>query len=170
MIRPAFLISATPIHRPSGLGGGPRGLDAPSSHCSPFGAGGFAASLMLMTLATSAFSDLTTVVPDADKTQEMTAMMEPMVRIYRGIGLQSAILFVMSRYVPKVPAAIVVVVLGILAVKAFDLNTKHGVKIVGPAVRAMALVTRSTRSALVISLSRKRALARGSGPQHTPRN
>jgi len=51
---------------------------------------------MLMMLATSAFSDLGNLVPEAEKTQDVAAMMEPMVRIYRGIGLQSAILFVMS--------------------------------------------------------------------------
>jgi sulfate permease, SulP family len=42
-----------------------------------------------------------------------------------------ALLFAMAKFVPKIPAAIVVVVLGILAVKLFDLSTKHGVKIVG---------------------------------------
>jgi hypothetical protein len=47
---------------------------------------------MLLTLATSALS----VIPDAEKTQEAAAMFEPMARVYRGIGLQSAILFVMS--------------------------------------------------------------------------
>jgi hypothetical protein len=51
---------------------------------------------MLMTVATSAFSDLGGMVPDAEKTQEVAVMMGPMVRIYRGIGLQSAILFLMS--------------------------------------------------------------------------
>jgi hypothetical protein len=51
---------------------------------------------ILMTLATSAFSDMSNLVPEAEKTQEAAAMMEPMIRVYRGIGLQSAILFVMS--------------------------------------------------------------------------
>jgi hypothetical protein len=51
---------------------------------------------VLMTVATSAFSDLGGMVPDAEKTQEVAVMMGPMVRIYRGIGLQSAILFLMS--------------------------------------------------------------------------
>ena len=40
-------------------------------------------------------------------------------------------LFAMSRFVPKLPAAIIVVILGILAVKVFNLHTQHGVKIVG---------------------------------------
>jgi len=51
---------------------------------------------MLVTLATSALSDASRLVPDAEKTQEAAAMLEPMVRVYRGIGLQSAILFAMS--------------------------------------------------------------------------
>jgi high affinity sulfate transporter 1 len=40
-------------------------------------------------------------------------------------------LFAMSRFAPKLPAAIIVVILGILAVNVFNLATKHGVKIVG---------------------------------------
>jgi sulfate permease, SulP family len=40
-------------------------------------------------------------------------------------------LFAMSRFAPKLPAAIIVVILGILAVKVFSLHTQHGVKIVG---------------------------------------
>ena len=51
---------------------------------------------MLMTLATSAFADVGSVAPDAAKTPDVAAAWEPMVRIYRGIGLQSAILFAMS--------------------------------------------------------------------------
>jgi high affinity sulfate transporter 1 len=40
-------------------------------------------------------------------------------------------LFAQSRFVPKLPDAIIVVILGIVAVKVFSLNTQHGVKIVG---------------------------------------
>jgi high affinity sulfate transporter 1 len=40
-------------------------------------------------------------------------------------------LFAMSRFVPKLPAAIIVVILGIVAVKVFNLHTQHGVKVVG---------------------------------------
>jgi sulfate permease, SulP family len=43
-----------------------------------------------------------------------------------------AAMFALSKFVPKLPAAIIVVILGILAVNLFDLHTKHGVKIVGP--------------------------------------
>jgi high affinity sulfate transporter 1 len=42
-----------------------------------------------------------------------------------------ALLFALSRFVPKVPAAIVVLILGILAVNILDLHTQHGVKIIG---------------------------------------
>lgn len=42
-----------------------------------------------------------------------------------------AALFAMAKFMPKLPAAIIVVILGILAVDLLDLHTKHGVKIVG---------------------------------------
>ena len=40
-------------------------------------------------------------------------------------------LFAMSKFVPRLPAAIIVVILGILAVNVFSLHTQHGVKVVG---------------------------------------
>jgi len=45
--------------------------------------------------------------------------------------LALAVLFLLSRFVPKAPAAIVVTLLGIAAVAVFDLHTAHGVKVVG---------------------------------------
>jgi sulfate permease, SulP family len=42
-----------------------------------------------------------------------------------------AAMFGLSKFVPKLPAAIIVVILGILAVDLFDLGTKHGVETVG---------------------------------------
>jgi hypothetical protein len=51
---------------------------------------------MLATLATSAASGMGNVVSDPDKAAEVTAMMQPMAKVYQGIGLESAILFVMS--------------------------------------------------------------------------
>ena len=42
-----------------------------------------------------------------------------------------AAMFAMSKYMPKLPAAIIVVVAGILATIVFSLNSKHGVKIIG---------------------------------------
>jgi len=51
---------------------------------------------MLATLATSAASSIGKSVPDPDKAAEVTAMMQPMAKVYQGIGLQSLILFVMS--------------------------------------------------------------------------
>jgi hypothetical protein len=51
---------------------------------------------MLGTLATSAVSNMGSMVPEPDKAAEMSAMMQPMAKIYQGIGFQSLILFVMS--------------------------------------------------------------------------
>jgi len=51
---------------------------------------------MLATLATSAASGMGKLVPDPEKAAEVTTMMQPMAKVYQGIGLQSAILFVMS--------------------------------------------------------------------------
>jgi sulfate permease, SulP family len=45
--------------------------------------------------------------------------------------LALAVLFALSRFVPKAPAAIVVTILGIAAVGLFNLHTQHGVKVVG---------------------------------------
>jgi hypothetical protein len=56
----------------------------------------FSSMGMLATLATSAASNIGKIVPDADKAAEVTTMMQPMAKVYQGIGLQSAILFVMS--------------------------------------------------------------------------
>jgi len=57
------------------------------------------------------------------------------------------VLFAMSKFVPKIPAAIVVVVLGIVAVNLFDLNTKHGVKIVGNVPKGFHFASWSALSA-----------------------
>ena len=51
---------------------------------------------MLATLATSAATSMGKLVPDPEKAAEVTTMMQPMAKVYQGIGLQSAILFVMS--------------------------------------------------------------------------
>ena len=51
---------------------------------------------MLATLATSAASSMGKMVPDPEKAAEVTTMMQPMAKVYQGIGLQSLILFVMS--------------------------------------------------------------------------
>jgi hypothetical protein len=51
---------------------------------------------MLGTLATSAASSMGKMAPDPDKAAEVTTMMQPMAKVYQGVGLQSAILFVMS--------------------------------------------------------------------------
>ncbi len=51
---------------------------------------------MLATLATSAATSMGKMVPDPEKAAEVTTMMQPMAKVYQGIGLQSAILFVMS--------------------------------------------------------------------------
>jgi sulfate permease, SulP family len=50
-------------------------------------------------------------------------------------------LFAMSRFAPKLPAAIIVVILGILAVNVFSLHTKHGVKIVGTVPKGFHFVS-----------------------------
>jgi sulfate permease, SulP family len=64
------------------------------------------------------------------------------------VGVSALVLlFAMSRFVPKIPAAIVVVVLGILTVKAFDLHTKHGVKIVGNVPKGFHFASWSALSA-----------------------
>lgn len=57
------------------------------------------------------------------------------------------VLFGMSKFVPKIPAAIVVVILGILAVNLFDLNTKHGVAIVGNVPKGFHFASWSALSA-----------------------
>jgi len=51
---------------------------------------------MLATLATSAASSMSNLAPDPEKAAEMKAMMQPMAKVYQGMGLESAILFVMS--------------------------------------------------------------------------
>jgi hypothetical protein len=51
---------------------------------------------MLATLATSAASSMGKMAPDPDKAAEVAEMMQPMAKVYQGIGLQSMILFVMS--------------------------------------------------------------------------
>jgi sulfate permease, SulP family len=58
-----------------------------------------------------------------------------------------ALLFGLAKFVPKIPAAIVVVVLGILAVKLFDLSTKHGVSIVGNVPKGFHFASWSSLSA-----------------------
>jgi hypothetical protein len=51
---------------------------------------------MLATLATSAASSMGKMVSDPDKAAEVTEMMQPMAKVYQGIGVQSVLLFVMS--------------------------------------------------------------------------
>jgi hypothetical protein len=46
--------------------------------------------------ASSMFGNMGSMVPDAEKAAEVSAVMGPMAKVYQGIGLQSAILFVMS--------------------------------------------------------------------------
>jgi sulfate permease, SulP family len=57
------------------------------------------------------------------------------------------LLFGMEKFVPKIPAAIVVVILGILAVKYLHLATKHGVAIVGNVPKGFHFASWSALSA-----------------------
>src|SRR4051794_21348999 len=57
----------------------------------------FSAIGLLATAATSSLESLGSVSsPDAEKAEQLNAMMRPMAKVYRGLGLQSLILFVMS--------------------------------------------------------------------------
>ena len=56
-------------------------------------------------------------------------------------------MFAMSKFVPKLPAAIIVVVLGILAVDVFNLDTEHGVAIVGNVPKGFHFASWSSLSA-----------------------
>jgi len=51
---------------------------------------------LLASAATGAAESLGNLSPDADKAAELSAVMHPMAMIYRGFGIQSLILFVMS--------------------------------------------------------------------------
>jgi hypothetical protein len=57
----------------------------------------FSAIGLLATAATSSLENIGSISsPDAEKTEQLNAMMRPMAKVYRGLGLQSLILFVMS--------------------------------------------------------------------------
>jgi SulP family sulfate permease len=58
-----------------------------------------------------------------------------------------AALFLLARFVPKLPAAIIVLILGIVAVGVFNLSSKHGVKIVGNVPRGFHFQSMSQVSA-----------------------
>jgi cytochrome bd-type quinol oxidase subunit 2 len=51
---------------------------------------------LLGTVASSALEGMGNMVNDADKAAEINAMIGPMARVYRGLGLESLILFLMS--------------------------------------------------------------------------
>jgi hypothetical protein len=74
----------------------------------------FAAFGLLGTAATSAASSMGSEAPasDPDKAAEVAAMMQPMVKVYSGIGYESLILFVMS-------AALLVIGIGQLRFRAW---------------------------------------------------
>jgi hypothetical protein len=51
---------------------------------------------LLLTAASSAVKSMGGMVPDPNKAAELNAMMNPLAKVYQGLGLQSLILFVMS--------------------------------------------------------------------------
>jgi hypothetical protein len=57
----------------------------------------FSAIGLLATAATSSLQNVASVSPaEPEKAEQLSAMMAPMAKVYRGLGLQSLILFVMS--------------------------------------------------------------------------
>jgi hypothetical protein len=57
----------------------------------------FSAMGLLVTAATSSLENLGSVSsPDPEKAEQLNTMMRPLAKVYRGVGLQSLILFVMS--------------------------------------------------------------------------
>src|SRR5437868_6500185 len=52
---------------------------------------------LLATAATSAIENVGSISsPDAETSEQLNGMMRPMAKVYRGVGIQSLILFVMS--------------------------------------------------------------------------